>query len=106
MKKNYKIEVDCANCAQKMEDAANTVAGVASATVSFMTQKMKVEFAEPARRARTTARSLISETKNRMETAPLWGSRFHPRAFLLWKESAVFNSFHRVFNTFCGKSQK
>ena len=46
MKKTYKIEVDCANCAQKMEDAANTVAGVAQATVSFMTQKMKVEFAE------------------------------------------------------------
>ena len=33
MKKTYKIEVDCANCAQKMEDAANTVAGVAGATV-------------------------------------------------------------------------
>ena len=48
MKKSYKIEVDCANCAQKMEDAANTVAGVANATVSFMTQKMKVEFAEDA----------------------------------------------------------
>ena len=48
MKKNYKIEVDCANCAQKMEDAANTVAGVANATVSFMTQKMKVEFSEGA----------------------------------------------------------
>ena len=47
MKKTYKIEVDCANCAQKMEDAANTVAGVAQATVSFMTQ-MKVEFAEGA----------------------------------------------------------
>ena len=46
MKKTYKIEVDCANCAQKMEDAANTVAGVANATVSFMTQKMKVEFAD------------------------------------------------------------
>ena len=46
MKKSYKIEVDCANCAQKMEDAANTVAGVANATVSFMTQKMKVEFAD------------------------------------------------------------
>ena len=46
MKKSYKIEVDCANCAQKMEDAANTVAGVANATVSFMTQKMKVEFSE------------------------------------------------------------
>lgn len=44
MKKTYDIEVDCANCAQKMEDAANKVAGVQSATVSFMTQKMKVEF--------------------------------------------------------------
>ena len=48
MKKTYKIEVDCANCAQKMEDAANTVAGVAKATVSFMTQKMIVEFREGA----------------------------------------------------------
>ena len=37
MKKSYKIEVDCANCAQKMEDAANTVAGVANATVSPLT---------------------------------------------------------------------
>ena len=46
MKKTYKIEVDCANCAQKMEDAANTVSGVEKATVSFMTQKMTVEFAE------------------------------------------------------------
>ena len=43
MKKSYKIEVACANCAQKMEDAANTVAGVANATVSFMTQKMTIE---------------------------------------------------------------
>ena len=48
MKKSYKIEVDCANCAQKMEDAANTVAGVAKATVSFMTQKMNVELDEGA----------------------------------------------------------
>lgn len=46
MKKTYKIEVDCANCALKMEDAAKKVDGVADATVSFMTQKMKVEFAE------------------------------------------------------------
>lgn len=48
MKKTYKIEVDCANCAAKMEDAAKKTAGVADATVSFMTQKMKVEFAEGA----------------------------------------------------------
>ena len=44
MKKSYKIEVDCANCAAKMEDAPNKTAGVLNATVSFMTQKMKVEF--------------------------------------------------------------
>ena len=46
MKKTYKIEVDCAACALKMEDAAKKVEGVADATVSFMTQKMKVEFAD------------------------------------------------------------
>ena len=48
MKKTYGIEVDCANCAAKMEDAANKTAGVSNATVSFMTQKMKVEFNEGA----------------------------------------------------------
>lgn len=48
MKKTYKIEVDCANCALKMEEATKKVAGVADASVSFMTQKMKVEFAENA----------------------------------------------------------
>lgn len=48
MKKTYKIEVDCAACALKMEEAAKKVAGVADATVSFMTQKMKVEFVEDA----------------------------------------------------------
>ena len=45
MKKTYKIEVDCAN---KMEQAARTTPGVAEATVSFMTQKMSVTFAEGA----------------------------------------------------------
>jgi cation transport ATPase len=44
MKKTYKIEVDCANCANLMEDAAKKTAGVANATVNFMTQKMTVEF--------------------------------------------------------------
>ena len=46
MKKTYKIEVDCANCANLMENAAKKVEGVADATVNFMTQKMIVEFAE------------------------------------------------------------
>ena len=46
MKKTYKIEVDCANCANLMEDAARKTAGVQSATVNFMTLKMSVEFAD------------------------------------------------------------
>jgi len=48
MKKTYKIEVDCANCAAKMEEAAKKTTGVSDAVVSFMTQKMKVEFEEGA----------------------------------------------------------
>nr|WP_317326402.1 cation transporter [uncultured Flavonifractor sp.] len=44
MKKTYRIEVDCANCANLMEDAAKKTAGVADAAVNFMTQKMTVEF--------------------------------------------------------------
>lgn len=46
MKKTYKIEVDCANCANKMEDAAKKTNGVKDATVNFMTLKMIVEFEE------------------------------------------------------------
>jgi cation transport ATPase len=44
MKKTYKIDVDCAACADKMEVAASKTPGVKEATVSFMTLKMKVEF--------------------------------------------------------------
>lgn len=46
MKKTYKIEVDCANCANKMEEAAKNTAGVKDATVNFMLLKMIVEFEE------------------------------------------------------------
>ena len=48
MKKTYKIEVDCANCANLMEDAAGKTEGVAAATVNFMTQKMIIEFEDGA----------------------------------------------------------
>ena len=48
MKKTYGIEVDCANCALKMEEAAKKTSGVKDATVSFMTQKMKVAFEDGA----------------------------------------------------------
>ncbi|MGN0341765.1 MAG: cation transporter [Roseburia sp.] len=46
MKKTYKIEVDCANCANKMEEAARKTAGVKEAAVNYMTLKMTVEFEE------------------------------------------------------------
>ena len=55
MKKTYKIEVDCANCANKMEDAAKKTEGVKEATVNFMTQKMIVEFEEGAEPAAVMA---------------------------------------------------
>ena len=48
MKKSYNIEVDCANCANKMEIAANNIEGVKSARVNFMALKMTVEFEENA----------------------------------------------------------
>ena len=48
MKKTYKIDVDCANCANKMEEATKKTPGVKDAVVNFMTLKMKVEFEEGA----------------------------------------------------------
>ena len=48
MKKSYKIDVDCANCANKMEEAAKKTEGIKDATVNFMMLKMNVEFNENA----------------------------------------------------------
>ena len=48
MKKTYGIEVDCANCANKMEDAAKKTEGVKDCTVNFMALKMNVEFEDGA----------------------------------------------------------
>ena len=48
MKKKYKIDVDCANCAAKMEEAAKTVDGVVNAVVNFMALNMTVDFAQDA----------------------------------------------------------
>ena len=53
MNKTYKIEVDCAACALKMEEAAKKTAGVKDAVINFMAQKMKVEFEEDAEQAAT-----------------------------------------------------
>ncbi len=62
MKKSYKIEVDCANCANKMELAAKKTPGVSDATVSFMTLKMTVEFEDGADPA-TVMREVLKACK-------------------------------------------
>lgn len=62
MKKSYKIEVDCANCANKMEAAAKKTDGVRSATVNFMTQKMIVEF-DDGRDADEVMQSVVTNCK-------------------------------------------
>lgn len=46
MRKTYEIEVDCANCANLMEDATKKVEGVSDVVVNFMAQKMQIEFNE------------------------------------------------------------
>ena len=58
MKKSYKIDVDCANCANKMEVAANNTEGVKSAVVNFMMLKMNVEFEEGVQPKEVMARPL------------------------------------------------
>ncbi len=62
MKKNYKIEVDCANCANLMEEATNKIDGVKKAAVNFMTLKMQVEFDEGAN-AKEVMTRVLAECK-------------------------------------------
>ncbi len=69
MKKTYKIDVDCANCANKMEEAARKTPGVQAATVNFMTLKMIVEFAEGARTPRRSCRRCARPAKRWRTTA-------------------------------------
>ena len=60
MKKTYKIDVDCANCASKMELAAKKTEGVKNASVNFMLLKMNVEFEEGADPAEVMPRILAN----------------------------------------------
>ncbi|MFR1834355.1 MAG: cation transporter [Lachnospiraceae bacterium] len=62
MKKTYKIEVDCANCANLMEDAAKKTDGVSGAVVNFMTQKMIVEF-EDGREPKEVMKDVLKACK-------------------------------------------
>lgn len=62
MKKTYKIEVDCANCANKMETAAKKTPGVKDATVNFMALKMIVEF-EDGQDPKTVMQAVLKNCK-------------------------------------------
>ena len=62
MKKSYKIEVDCANCANKMEEAAQKTPGVRDAVVNFMTLKMNVEF-EEGREPKSVMKQVLKNCK-------------------------------------------
>lgn len=53
MKKTYTIEVDCANCANLMEQAAGKVDGVEAASVNFMMQRMSITFCDGADEKKT-----------------------------------------------------
>ncbi len=46
MKKKFKCEVDCANCAQKIQDAVAKLDGVEEVSVNFMTQKLTLTAAD------------------------------------------------------------
>lgn len=60
MKKSYKIEVDCAVCALKMEDAAKNTEGIKNATVNFMTQKLIVDFEDEVKKEEVMQRVLTN----------------------------------------------
>ena len=62
MKKTYKIDVDCANCANKMEQAAKNTAGVKDASVNFMMLKMHVEF-EDGQDPKTVMKEVLKNCK-------------------------------------------
>ena len=62
MKKTYSLDVDCATCANLMEEATKKTAGVANATVNFMTQKMIVEF-EDGQDAKAVMKNVLKACK-------------------------------------------
>ena len=72
MKKSYKIDVDCANCAAKMEEAAKKVEGVKNAAVHFMLLQMNVEFDEGAD-VKATMQNVLSACKKVEDDCEIFG---------------------------------
>ena len=106
MKKTYKIDVDCANCANKMEAAAQKTPGVKNAAVNFMTLKMSVEF-EDGQDVKAVMQQVRANCKHAVGARQLQkgGERLrdlrdltsfpHRRGV---KNGLVFNFFHRFFH--------
>ena len=74
MKKTYKIDVDCANCAAKMEDAIKKLDGVNDASVSFMMQKLTLDadddrFDEILKEAAEICKKVEPDCKTVMQSA-------------------------------------
>ena len=76
MKKTYKIDVDCANCANKMEEAAKNTAGVKDATVNFMMLKMIVEFEDGPESSYERCSGKLQESRRRLRNLSLIQERF------------------------------
>ena len=72
MKKAYKIEVDCANCANKMEDAAKKTDGVKDCTINFMALKMNVEFEDGAD-AKAVMKNVLAACKKVESDCEIYG---------------------------------
>ena len=62
MIKDYRIEVDCANCANLMEEATKKTEGVKDCVVNFMTLKMSVEF-EEGQEPKTVMKEVLKNCK-------------------------------------------
>ena len=91
MKKTYKIDVDCANCANKMEEAAKNTAGVEDATVNFMMLKMIVEFEDgqdPKSVMQNVLKNLSAVQLEKNSVFSLWSSGFG--SVNLWDEMLDF----------------
>lgn len=75
MKKHYKFEIDCANCAAKVEDAIKKIDGVNNATVSFMTQKLTLDaddarFDEILQKVVATAKKIEPDCELHLQEPP------------------------------------
>ena len=66
MKKTFRIEVDCANCARKVEEAISKIDGVISVSVNFIAEKITIEaedgkFDDILKKAKKTAKKVESD---------------------------------------------